>query len=204
VLLWPLSASAQLAPTGGHYAGPSGPAGGSGYSTSVPLSLPGHGPTDQWTFAYSERRGTRSVTDQTGAFVQDVDYLPYGEVKDTAGAQPGTMNYTSEQWNGGNALAALGVTQLGARLYDPTIGHFLSRDPVFDPGNLNAYAFAGNDPVNHADPSGSCWTCWFTDIFASLGGGGGSSGAYSSGTGGGSDFSSGSAAGGGDSLSYGP
>jgi len=64
------------------------------------------------------------------------------------------VNYTSEQWNGDDALAALGIDQLGARLYDPTIGRFVSRDPLFDPGNLNAYAFAANDPVNGSDPSG--------------------------------------------------
>ena len=46
--------------------------------------------------------------------------------------------------------------QLGARLYDPAIGRFLSRDAMFDPANLNAYAFAGNDPVNNADPRGAC------------------------------------------------
>jgi len=43
---------------------------------------------DPWTFAFGEERGTRFVTDQTGAFVQDIDYQPYGEVT-SKGAQPG-------------------------------------------------------------------------------------------------------------------
>ena len=28
------------------------------------------------------------------------------------------------QWNDGDALAALGIVQMGARLYDPVIGRF--------------------------------------------------------------------------------
>jgi RHS repeat-associated protein len=113
-----------------------------------------HGPTGGWTFAFGEPRGTRFATDQSGAFVQDIDYQPFGEVKNPTGAQPGTTNYTSEQWNGGDLLAALGVVQLGARIYDPVIGRFLSRDPIISA--KSPYAFAGNDPINKSDPTGLC------------------------------------------------
>jgi RHS repeat-associated protein len=113
-----------------------------------------HGPTGGWTFAFGEPRGTRFATDQSGAFVQDIDYQPYGEVKNPAGAPPGTTNYTSEQWNGGDLLAALGVVQLGARIYDPVIGRFLSRDPIISASS--PYAFAANDPINRSDPTGLC------------------------------------------------
>ena len=119
-----------------------------------------HGPNGTWTFAFDEGRGTRFVTDQSGAFVQDMDYQAYGETTCTPPAfcpTPGTKNYTSEQWNGGDALSALGVSQLGARIYDPVIGRFLSRDPLIIPrtaATTNPYAFAMNDPVNRSDPSG--------------------------------------------------
>src|SRR5262249_7843123 len=114
-----------------------------------------HGPNtdDPWTFAFGETSGTRFVTDQTGAFVQDIEHQPFGEATSTA-VQPGTQEYTNAQWNGGDALVAWGLVQLGMRLYDPVIGRFLSRDPVFDPANRNPYAFAANDPINHVDPTG--------------------------------------------------
>lgn len=119
-----------------------------------------HGPgaSATWTFAFGEQRGNRYVTDQNGAFVQDLDYQPYGETLPQAGgALPGSPQYLSEQWNQGDALSALGVSQLGARLYDPVIGRFLSRDPLLIPrsaATTNPYAFAANDPVNRSDPSG--------------------------------------------------
>jgi RHS repeat-associated protein len=109
-----------------------------------------------WVFTFGEARGARFATDQTGAFVQDVDYQPFGTPTST-GAQPGSLLYSSEQWNGGDALAAFGITKLGARLYDPAIGRFLSRDPLLIPRAAHAtnpYAFAMNDPVNLTDPSG--------------------------------------------------
>lgn len=110
-----------------------------------------------WTFSFGEPRGNRFFTNQNGAFVQDVDYQPFGEVKTATGALPGAADYTSEQWNGGDFLSALGISQLGARLYDPVIGRFLSRDPLLlasTASTSNPYAFAENDPLNKADPTG--------------------------------------------------
>jgi RHS repeat-associated protein len=47
---------------------------------------------------------------------------------------------------------------LRARYYDPSIGRFISRDPVLGyvsiPGTLNSYVFALADPVNLQDPTG--------------------------------------------------
>jgi RHS repeat-associated protein len=151
-----------------------------------------HGAGGSWTFAFGEDRGNRFFTDDTGAFVQDVDYSPYGEPTST-GAQPGSALYSHEQWNGGDALAALGLSHLGARLYDPVIGRFLSRDPLLIPRTAtttNPYSFAMNDPVNGSDPSGLCGgpeeaPCPLPIIFPGGGGGGGGSGGSSGGGGGG-------------------
>ncbi len=115
-----------------------------------------HGASGPWTFVFGDGHGTRFVIDQNGAFVQDLDYQPYGEPA-SSGAQPGAQLYTSAQWNGGDALAALGLARLGARLYDPAIGRFLSRDALLIPraaSKTNPYAFADNDPVNKSDPTG--------------------------------------------------
>src|SRR5262249_23594324 len=67
------------------------------------------GPNGPWVFQFSEARGTRFTTDQSGAFLQDIDYQPFGETPSPSGSpQPGSAQYSSEQWNGGDALAALG------------------------------------------------------------------------------------------------
>mgnify|MGYP000650346568 CR=1 FL=1 len=109
-----------------------------------------------WTFTFGEARGARFVTDQTGKVVQDVDYAAFGQASST-GASVGSQTYENHQWNDGDALTALGLSQLGARIYDPALGRFLSRDPLLDTGSAraaNPYTFALNDPINFTDPTG--------------------------------------------------
>ncbi|WP_158625570.1 RHS repeat-associated core domain-containing protein [Corallococcus carmarthensis] len=110
-----------------------------------------------WRFPFGEMRGARYSADIQGKFIQDVDYQPFGEAKSTGSVSPGALLYSSDQWNGGEALESLGVSQLGARIYDPVIGRFLSRDPLLvvrTAATTHPYAFSMNDPVNRADPSG--------------------------------------------------
>jgi len=50
---------------------------------------------------------------------------------------------------------------LRARMYDPILGRFTSRDPVkgrfTEPMTLHAYLYCLNDPMNRTDPSGEIW-----------------------------------------------
>jgi hypothetical protein len=64
-----------------------------------------------------------------------------------------------------------------ARAYDPKLGRFLQIDPVGVVGGMNAYAYAGNDPVNSFDPSGTaneqpnrCLGCTFESLSLSSSG----------------------------------
>ncbi|MCY1030650.1 hypothetical protein OV207_04205 [Corallococcus sp. BB11-1] len=110
-----------------------------------------------WVYPFGESRGGRHFMDRDGDFVQRVHYEPFGEASSSGTATPGTSLYTSAQWNGGDALAAFGLSNLGARIYDPVLGRFLSRDPLLLPrtaASTHPYAFAMNDPVNLSDPSG--------------------------------------------------
>ncbi|MFI5736553.1 polymorphic toxin-type HINT domain-containing protein [Kribbella sp. NPDC051587] len=52
-----------------------------------------------------------------------------------------------------------GLTHIGAREYDPTLGRFISVDPVLDPSDpqsLLGYAYAHNNPTSFSDPTGLC------------------------------------------------
>ncbi|MGQ0632649.1 MAG: RHS repeat-associated core domain-containing protein [Sporichthyaceae bacterium] len=60
--------------------------------------------------------------------------------------------------------SATGMTTIGARTYDSTIGRFISVDPLLDPTNpqqVNGYTYALNNPMTYSDPTGlmPCANC---------------------------------------------
>jgi RHS repeat-associated protein len=70
---------------------------------------------------------------------------------------------------------ASGYVPLGARLYDPVVGRFLSADPILDladPLQSNGYAYAHNNPVTHSDPTGLSVTLTASETAAALAGAG--------------------------------
>ncbi|MBO1415405.1 RHS repeat-associated core domain-containing protein [Streptomyces sp. FH025] len=80
---------------------------------------------------------------------------PFGNPR---GTQPTTWA-GDHGFVGGTKDDATGLTNLGAREYQPDAGRFLNPDPIIDPNSpqqWNAYAYSGNDPVNSSDPSGLC------------------------------------------------
>ncbi len=93
-----------------------------------------------------------AVTSSTGALLERMEYEPYGKVIGGAPAKDGP-GYT------GHVLdAATGMNYMQQRYYDPTIGRFLSVDPVAanttTGWNFNRYNYAANNPYRFKDPDG--------------------------------------------------
>ncbi|MEU3894685.1 polymorphic toxin-type HINT domain-containing protein [Streptomyces sp. NPDC045251] len=58
--------------------------------------------------------------------------------------------------------ATTGLTHIGAREYDPTIGQFISADPLLEADKaqtLNGYSYAAQNPLTFSDPSGLGLAC---------------------------------------------
>ncbi|MBQ1010712.1 RHS repeat protein [Micromonospora sp. M51] len=77
--------------------------------------------------------------------------LPYGKDRGTGVAWPNSKGFV------GGTIDNTGLTHLGAREYDPTIGRFVSVDPLqdlSDPQQWHGYAYSNNNPTTFSDPSG--------------------------------------------------
>ncbi|MFC4851874.1 polymorphic toxin-type HINT domain-containing protein [Actinophytocola glycyrrhizae] len=80
-------------------------------------------------------------------------HLPFGEPRGQAPPSwPSELGFV-----GGTMDASTGLTHLGAREYDPTLGRFISVDPIMDLTNaqqMNGYTYSNNNPVTFSDPTG--------------------------------------------------
>src|SRR5690606_10580490 len=83
---------------------------------------------------------------------------PFGTLRHTTGTWPAAMDKGFVGGTNDNT----GLTQLGAREYDPLIGRFISVDPVIDnadPQQMHGYVYANNAPVTASEPDG-LWPKW--------------------------------------------
>ncbi|MEU1148121.1 polymorphic toxin-type HINT domain-containing protein [Streptomyces sp. NPDC005863] len=85
--------------------------------------------------------------------------LPFGGPRGEAPKSwPGTKGFVG----GTEDTAATGLTHLGAREYDPSIGRFISVDPLLQtdiPQTLNGYSYGAQNPLTQPDPSGLGLKC---------------------------------------------
>jgi RHS repeat-associated protein len=83
-------------------------------------------------------------------------YDPYGNPVGPAPASwPGNRGFV-----GGSTDAATGLTNLGAREYNPATAAFVSPDPLlspYDPEDLNAYGYGADSPATNSDPTGAMY-----------------------------------------------
>lgn len=100
-------------------------------------------------FHLDQQNSMRLLTNASGgAVVDSYTYNPYGKIVADSGSQ--TVRLT---WDGEFYESATNLYTMGARSYDPTTEQFMSRDPLAQE-TMQPYEYAGDDPVDGADPSG--------------------------------------------------
>lgn len=118
------------------------------------------------TFASRTTAGLQILTsDHHGTGQTQINAATAAVVKrrfDPFGAQRGGGT-TPANWVGDHGFldkptdTNSGLTQIGARFYDPTLGRFISVDPLLDPNDThqaNAYTYVANNPLTFTDPTG--------------------------------------------------
>lgn len=97
---------------------------------------------------------TIGLTDSTGATQQRYSYDPYGNVTQTNNS----AGFSNSYQYAGREADGPGLYYYRARYYSPGMGRFISEDPMgFGGGQLNFYAYVGNDPLSRIDPYGMFW-----------------------------------------------
>lgn len=93
-----------------------------------------------------------AITDASGNVKNTYTYDAFGDIRSKTETISNSILFTGEM------VDESGLVYLRARLYDPTIGRFLTRDTyegnTDDPQSLNLYTYCQNNPTMYVDPSG--------------------------------------------------
>ncbi|MFE5515044.1 polymorphic toxin-type HINT domain-containing protein [Streptomyces sp. NPDC056529] len=142
-----LDTAGNVTKTTRYYAHPAGPV----------MVKVAEGGTIKKSYLLADRNGTATTSvDADTKTVTRRKLTPFGEERGTAPSMwPDDKGYL-----GGTKDASTGLTHLGAREYDPTLGRFVSVDPkmnIAESQTMNPYAYGNNSPVTFADPSGEAF-----------------------------------------------
>lgn len=90
-----------------------------------------------------------SLTDASGTTAATYAYGAFGNLSTSTGSLTNPFRYTGREFD-----SETGLGFYRARYYDPGVGRFLREDPIQFLGGANFYAYARNNPILNADPSG--------------------------------------------------
>lgn len=91
---------------------------------------------------------TLTLSDDSGAARTQYRYDPYGATVASGDASSNSFQYTGRENDG------TGLYYYRARYYNPSLGRFISEDPIGLEGGPNLYVYVGNDPINLVDSTG--------------------------------------------------
>lgn len=138
-------------------------------SLVIPVPMIGGGAPRPMTklWILSDRIGSGIVElSETGEAVRHTRFKPFGAI-DSETVSPNGNAARRRYFAGHPGQEETGLNYMKARWMDPQTGTFLSVDPVVpaydDPQSLNAYAYARNNPISAADPTGQAW--YFVDSY---------------------------------------
>ncbi len=119
-----------------------------------------------WSYFVSDHLGSIAVVTDAGGNIPAggrMSFDAWGRQRNADGSDRsscslGTSSPTTRGFTGAERSPRLCLVNLNARLYDPTIGRFLSADSVvpdpFDAQSYNRYSYVNNRPLSFTDPTG--------------------------------------------------
>ena len=104
---------------------------------------------------------TDTILNENGSVEERMAFDPFGNTLEThfgSGALANAGSSSYKGYTGHDMLDGLGLIHMGGRVYDPTVGRFLSADlfvqSPYNSQSYNRYSYVFNNPLGLVDPSG--------------------------------------------------
>jgi RHS repeat-associated protein len=101
-------------------------------------------------YSYDGSGSVSNLSDVDGVNVQSYSYDAFGNTTASTGALLNNHRFLTKE------LDPSGLVYFGQRYYDPSIGRFITPDPLGMVDGPNMYLYCANDPVNLVDWWGLC------------------------------------------------
>lgn len=98
-------------------------------------------------YIYNGHGDVVMLLDENGNTKNTYEYDPWGSITTQTETIDNSIKYAGEYFDD-----ETGLIYLRNRYYDPSVGRFISEDPIRD--GANWYVYANNNPVNYVDPTG--------------------------------------------------
>jgi RHS repeat-associated protein len=113
-----------------------------------------------YCYHFDGNANTVAVTDANQNVVNSYGYDPYGTV--TSQLEQTTPVNTAQPFKFVGQFGVMaepnGLYYMRARYYDPSVGRFISEDPLgLGGGDTNLYVYVQNNPIMNIDPNGQWW-----------------------------------------------
>jgi RHS repeat-associated protein len=90
-----------------------------------------------------------ALVNKSNQAVNQYQYTPFGEAITVSEQVPQPLRFAAREFD-----TESGLYYNRARYYDPSLGRFISEDPIGLAGGSNPYVYSGNNAIDKRDPSG--------------------------------------------------
>ena len=102
-----------------------------------------------YSYLYDGKGNVTALLNAAGQPAAAYQYDPFGQPQTLLASVTQPMGFSTKAYD-----PQTGLSYYGYRFYSPSLGRWLTRDPLGETGGKNLYGFVQNNPVNAIDPEG--------------------------------------------------
>ena len=123
------------------------------YLNNEPLAVKIYTDTPGTYYFLNDHLGTpQKLVNSSGTVVWQAVYLHYGKALVTVDTITNNLRFPGQYFD-----SETGLHYNWNRYYDPSIGRYISADPIGLAGGMNLYSYVSGNPINAVDPAGLAW-----------------------------------------------